>query len=130
MIFGNGWHAPEGGGADWLRWSSGNGALRIRSREGGAFLLTGEVLSLTRPNAVDIVVNGTVQARVDVRDLAWAFHPMATLRLSLNGSNDAIVQLVSLAPAVTQAADPRPLTIAVRNLSLRRADGVACEVRR
>ena len=42
--FDNGWHAPEGGGQDWLRWSSGDGVLRIRTRESGAFVLTGELL--------------------------------------------------------------------------------------
>ena len=83
-----------------------------------------------RPNAVDIVVDGAVQARIDVHDLTWAFHPIAPLHLSLDGANDAIVQLVGRAPAAVQATDPRPLTIAVKNLSLRRADGVECEVRR
>ena len=33
---------------------------------------------------------------------------MAPLRLSLDGGNDAIVQLVSRAPALTPANDPRP----------------------
>jgi len=130
LVFGNGWHATEGGAADWLRWSSGNGAIRIRSREPGAFLLTGDILSLTRPNVVDVVVNGAIQASVDVRDLAWTFHPMPPLRLSLDGGNDEIVQLISRAPAVIQANDPRRLAMAVRHLSLVRADGVTCDVRR
>ena len=55
-----------------------------------------------RPNAVDLVVSGTARARVEVRDLAWAFHPIAPLHLDLNGGDDVIVRLNSQAPAVTQ----------------------------
>ncbi len=128
LTFRSGWHGFEGGAEDWLRWSSGSGRLRIRARESGDLVLRGDVLSLARPNVVDVLINGQAAAKWTISDPAWTFHPFAPLTIPVKAGEDVVVQLDGQAAAASQAADPRPLTIAVKNLTLTRAGGPPCVV--
>ena len=128
MTFGAGWHGREGGDDDWLRWSTGTGRLRLRVRESGTYVLRTEVLSLSRPNAIEVHLDDQEHERWTIRDTAWAFHPMPPVELSLHAGETATLQLVSDAPAMTQSTDPRPMTIALQQLTLTAPDGSTCAI--
>jgi hypothetical protein len=112
LVFRSGWHGQKGTADHWLRWSSGSGRLHLRAREPGVFTLEGEVLSLARPNVVDVVVNGQAGAQWTIADPAWAFHPFPPLRVPVGSDGDAAIQLISQAAPARQSTDPRPLTVA------------------
>jgi hypothetical protein len=125
----SGWHALEKSAADWLRWSDGTGQLRIASNEPADLVLEGEVLSLVRPNTIDVIIDGRRVTTWRIDDPSWTSHPFQPLPFHADAGKAVTIQLVGHAGPVTQATDPRPLTIAVRNLTLRRTDrSTPCQV--
>jgi hypothetical protein len=128
VTFGAGWHGREGEGDDWLRWSAGTGRLRLRVRESGTYVLRTKVLSLVRPNAIAVHVDDQERERWTIRDMGWVFHPMPPLELSLRAGETASLQFVSESAPITQSTDPRPLSIALRELTLTAPDGTRCAI--
>ena len=128
LTFASGWHGAEGAPDGWLRWASGTGVLRLRSRTSRTLVLDGRWLSLARPNEVSVLANEQALGQWAVTDPAWAFHDVSPVTVRVEGGQDVLVQLVSRAPATAQPTDPRPLTFAVSNLRLTSEDGTACTV--
>lgn len=55
--FSEGWYGLERGGAQWWRWNSGRGTIRMFSNISGGMRLRGWLLSPSQPNRADIYVN-------------------------------------------------------------------------
>ena len=112
------------GGIDsgWLRWSSGTGRLRISAKSEADFELSGDVLSFVRPNTIDVRIDGKPTATWMVTDSAWEFQAVAPVRFHVAAGHTVTVDLVGREKPMTSVTDPRPLAIAVRDLTLRRLD--------
>jgi hypothetical protein len=55
--FSEGWHGLERDGAQWWRWNTGKGTIRMFSNISGGMRLRGWLLSSSQPNRADIYVN-------------------------------------------------------------------------
>jgi len=118
-----GWHNLEGNGSDWWRWTDKTGKVTVTAAQRSEVVLAGELFSWRQPNTVDVVLNGTTAATVNV---TWdRFGPFKPIPLSLKAGTNTIA-FVSHKPAVTTAQDPRPLAVAVKNLSLTMDTKDAC----
>jgi hypothetical protein len=120
--FAGGWHQVEASGSDWLRWSDGTGGLKVFLREPADLVLETDVLSLSRPNTIDVMVDDRLTASWSVIDTAWAFHQQPPVAFHA-AAGETSIRFVSHQPAATQPNDPRALAFAVRNLRLRSSDG-------
>jgi hypothetical protein len=130
LDFTTGWHAKESVASDWFRWSDGTGQLAVASRQPLNLVLEGEVLSIVRPNTITVLSGGREVARWRIDDPAWMFHAFAPLAFHVDAGKTLMLRLASQAGPITQAADPRPLTIALRHLTLVPEGRAApCEVR-
>lgn len=128
--FVSGWHQTEENESGWLRWTSGVGQLRVSSRESADLTLETELLSLARPNQVDVLIGGAKIATWEITDTSWQFHRMPPLRFHVNAGEPTTIELVSRTPGAAQPSDPRPLAVAVGNLTVRTAGGAAgpCDI--
>jgi hypothetical protein len=91
-------------------------------REPTEVSLGADVLSLHRPNVIDIVIDGRRVSSWEVRDQAWAFHRPPPVRFRAN-SGQTVVEFISHEPAESQPADPRRLAFALRNVGITASDG-------
>lgn len=115
LMLTSGWYRTERRGANWWRWSGGSGNIQVLVEKPVEARLIGKLESMSEGNKVDIIVNGTQQARIEVDwDGMQAFEPLS---ISLQPGQNSI-EFASQNPAVTIATDTRPLAIAVGNLSL------------
>jgi SAM-dependent methyltransferase len=109
----SGWHAVEGDRTDWWCWCAGHGDLRVVCRDDAGAALRGALCSVQQPNQVAIAVNGVAQAMLAI---TWnGFRPFGPIALRLRAGEN-VIRLVSRNPAVTVRGDPRPLTVAVKDL--------------
>jgi hypothetical protein len=130
LYFTPGWHAKEWAASDWLRWSDGTGQLAIASRQPLNLALQGEVLSIARPNTITVLNGDQELARWRIDDPAWTFHVFPPLSFHVEAGKTLMLRLASGAGPITQASDPRPLTIALRHLTLvPESSATPCEVR-
>ena len=118
----SGWHPREPMGAGWLQWSSGTGRLRVASKETADFELDGELLSFTRPNSVDVAVNGKRVATWIADDPSWGPHTFTPVPFHIEAGRTTVIDLTSRAKPVTQQADRRPLAIALKDVIVKRTD--------
>ncbi len=118
----SGWHPREPVGAGWLQWSSGTGQLRVVSKETADFELDGELLSFTRPNRVDVAVNGKRVATWVADDPSWGPHAFTPVPFHIEAGRQTVIELTSRAKPVTQQADHRPLAIALKDVIVKRTD--------
>ena len=123
VTFLSGWHGREGTDGGWLRWSDGSGQVRVTATSAVDLMLGGDVLSLARPNVVDITVDGRVERSLTIADTSWSLHPLPPVSLHLDAGQRALVGFVGHAPPARQSVDERMLAVAVKNLSFRSADG-------
>ena len=124
FVLSEGWHRLEQAGAGWWRWSPGRGVMRVFVERETPGVLQGQIQSASPLNRVTIVVNGTPQAVIDTGTAMQSFTPV-TFHL-VAGEN--ILEFVSTNPPRAIAEDPRPLALAVSNLSLLwGGSGQACE---
>ncbi|MEQ1908814.1 MAG: hypothetical protein ABMA15_08320 [Vicinamibacterales bacterium] len=123
VTFLSGWHGREATDGGWLRWSDGSGQLRVTAARAMDLVLAGDVLSLARPNVVDVTVDGRVVRSLTIEDTSWSFHALPPLSLHLDAGQHALVSFVGHAPPAKQAVDERMLAVALKNLSFRSADG-------
>ena len=121
----SGWHPREPTGASWLQWSNGTGRLRVESKETADFELDGELLSFTRPNSVEVAVNGKRVATWVVDDPAWGPHAFTPVPFRVEAGRPTVIDVTSRAKPVTQQADHRPLAIALKDVIVKRTDGPA-----
>ena len=128
--FVSGWHAREASDSGWLRWSSGTGRLRISATTEADFELSGDVVSSVRPNTIDVRIDGKAAATWVVTDPAWACPRGDARPLSRGGGTHRDSGPSGPSRPVTSPTDPRPLAIAVKDLTLRRLDRAdPCAVR-
>lgn len=120
--FVSGWHPREPTGTGWLQWSSGTGRLRVVSKETADFELDGELLSFTRPNTVQVSINGKPVATWTADDPSWGAHAFTPVAFHVEANRPVVIDLASHAKAVTQQADRRPLAIAIKDVIVKRAD--------
>jgi hypothetical protein len=94
--------------------------------EDSDMLMHGEISTIRRPNAVDVLVNG---ARVATWQTSWdQFNAFIPVRLHLKMGENRII-FVSHNPATRIPTDSRPLALAVSNLRAASANGAAvCEL--
>ena len=123
VSFLSGWHGREATDGGWLRWSDGSGQLRVTAAKAVDLVLGGDVLSLARPNVVDITVDDRVERSLTIDDTSWSFHALPAISVHLNAGQRAVVSFVGHAPPAKQAVDERMLAVALKNLSFRSADG-------
>lgn len=129
LTFVSGWHAREQSEDGWLRWSSGEGIVRARARQPLDLVLSGQALSLARPNVIDVVVEGQETTNLRIDDPAWRFHTLPAVRVHVDSDHPATITFQSLAAPAQIATDSRLLAMAIKNLSLGSADSaVSCEV--
>lgn len=125
VSFLSGWHGREGTDGGWLRWSDGSGQVRVTTTSAVDLVLEGDVLSLARPNVVDITVDGQVEQSFTIQDTSWSFHPLPAVSLHLDAGQRSLISFVGHAPPAKQSTDERMLSVAVKNLSFRSASGGA-----
>jgi hypothetical protein len=118
FTFGTGWYQVEHTGADWLCWNDGRSAIVATSDRNASALLTGQIISCQRPNAVDVLVNGMIVATLNVDWTEWEFRPFPPIRIPLK-SGDNRIEFVSHERAVTIPPDKRLRAVALQNLRLR-----------
>ncbi len=123
LTFLPGWHGREATDGGWLRWSDGSGQVRVTATSAVDLVLGGDLLSLARPNVVDITVDGRVERSLTIEDTSWSFHALPTLSLHLDAGQRALVSFVGHAPPARQSVDERMLAVALKNLSFRSTDG-------
>jgi hypothetical protein len=115
--FASGWHAVEHNGPDWLCWTDGRGRLSLRMGKDSTVTLSGEILSGRRPNNVDLVVNGEKVRTFAIDWTEWAFRPFDHQLLKLKAGLN-VIEFVSEKPALVQQSDPRPLAVAIKNVTI------------
>jgi hypothetical protein len=126
--FGGGWHQAERDGSDWHRWSDNSGSLKLFTSEPADLVLETDVLSLVRPNTIDVTVDGRAVTSWSITDPAWAFQRQAPLSFRSKGGQTTIGFIGHQSP-MTQPNDPRLLAFALRNLRIRTSDGkTLCEL--
>lgn len=129
VTFLSGWHGMEKGDEGWLRWSDGSGQLRITAGKAMDLVLEGQLLSLVRPNVVDLTVDGVVSRSLNIEDKAWQSHALPQLPLHLQAGQRVLVSFESHSAPMQLPNDGRNLTVAVKNLSVHSADGtMTCEL--
>ncbi len=113
IAFKSGWHREEINGLDWVRWSTGRGEMCVVTDTETNVTLWGELYSLQSPNVIQLIVNGQRMTNLDV---TWdGFAPLPPVKFHLAPGENRL-EIVSRNPALTTAADSRPLAVAVRNL--------------
>jgi len=117
VTFITGWHGLEQSDQGWLRWTHGEGQVRVFVVKDTNAVLRGEINSIQRPNKVDIVLNGDNIATWDITWNEWAFRPFDTVLMRLKAGEN-LLEFISDNPPIQLPTDSRPLTIAVKNLNL------------
>jgi hypothetical protein len=121
-----GWLPVERDAEGWIRWSEGEGSLRLRARRPAEVILDGEILSSARPNGVQILLNGREVFNLKIDSLEWRFHKIGPLSLRVSAGEN-VIRFVSREPPM-KGADERFRSLLVRNLSLREPQGApVCE---
>jgi hypothetical protein len=93
FILSTGWHQTETDGPYWWRWSDGRDpALQIELRQAATVSLTGLIESATLPNRVDVIVNGSQQASLDITAAGLA--PLGPLTFD-GAAGGTVLELVS-----------------------------------
>ena len=118
-----GWFPLEQKGSDWWSWTSKRGEVTVSAPKASRLVLHTDLYSLPRPNSVEIDVNGKKIVTVDIKDWQTSLQPiLVELEAGTN-----VIAFVSSKDAMTQAADTRPLAVAVKNMTLNGEGGRACE---
>lgn len=129
--FTKGWNAFESNGSEWLKWSEGRGEVRVKVPQhlrNSEFKFKGELLSVHPENTIDVLVNDQKIKTLTLKRDKWEFKPLEAFSFSLKEGENHIV-FVSQKEAVKQAADPRLLAIAFKNLELSAGSSV-CELKK
>ncbi len=112
-----GWHQVEHNGPDWLCWNDGRGLISIVVSTNTTATLSGQILAAERPNDVDVLVNGSNVATLEIAWTNWAFREFDPVTLPLkSGSN--VVEFISHRAAIRLPSDNRLLAVAVKNLAV------------
>jgi hypothetical protein len=122
-----GWYGVERGWyADWWRWSSGQGQVRIFVGQEMQVTMRSQLRSVRQPNRVEILLNGQTQA---VENHTSAdFVPMAPLLLTLRAGENTI-EVRGGNAAVQAPNDSRSLALAIKNLDFNPQEpGMLCEL--
>jgi hypothetical protein len=107
-----GWYEAETDGNDFFRWSDGHGLIRLFTDQARALVMTGGATSLTRPNHVDVLLNGTSVGTLDVATDGPV--PLGPVPLALKAGEN-VIAFQSRNPAVRIPPDDRLRTIALHN---------------
>lgn len=118
----SGWHPREPTGDGWLQWSSGTGRLRVASKETADFELDGELLSFTRPNTVEVRVNGRKVTTWVADDPSWGPHAFTPVPFHVEAGRSTVIELRSATKPVVQPVDHRPLAMALKDVIVKRTD--------
>jgi hypothetical protein len=118
FTFANGWYQVEHTGPDWLCWNDGRSAIVVNADQDSFALLTGQMISIQRPNTVDVLVNGVPLTTINLDWTEWEFRSFAPIRIALR-AGDNRVEFISHERAVTIPPDKRLRAIAVQNLRLK-----------
>jgi hypothetical protein len=122
--FSEGWHGLERNGAEWWRWNTGKGTIRIVSNISGGMRLRGWLLSASQPNRADVYVNGVRESPRDGVSLATRVPLDIPLRVAV-GVNT--VEIVGRNPSRRVAGDERVLGIGVGQMEVvPESGGPAC----
>jgi hypothetical protein len=118
FTFANGWYQVEHTGPDWLCWNDGRSVIVVHTDQDGFVLLTGQVISIQRPNVVDVLVNGVPLTTINLDWTQWEFRSFPPIRIPLR-AGDNRVEFISHERAVTIPPDKRLRAIALQNLRLK-----------
>jgi hypothetical protein len=113
--FDKGWYGQERAGADWWRWSSGTGEIRVSVREDSDIRMDGVLASAQPPNAVSIVLDGESEGQIPTPDSEP--RPLQGLSLHLP-KGDHVIQFISRNAGRKLPPDTRSLAISLRNLRI------------
>lgn len=112
----SGWHAPERHGAQWWRWSRGEGTIAVRNPHANA-------LPLRLAFALDAPADRRVELRLNGAPI-WAGRaggtrpqPVTVPAHSLQPGENLLTWATDAAPLLV-GRDPRPLAFSVRNLRI------------
>ncbi|MEZ5363586.1 MAG: hypothetical protein R2748_14905 [Bryobacterales bacterium] len=115
--FGAGWHALEADGQGWLRWSAGKGEILLDAGTALDAVLEGEWMSIVRPNKVRVELNGEAVVTLEAKE-GDGFQPWPEVRLRLREGRNTL-RFASQRKAIKSTRDPRPLAVALKNLTVR-----------
>jgi hypothetical protein len=115
----SGWHRTEGNENYWWRWSDGQDAqVRVMLDENASLILHGAVESFQRPNQVDVYINNTKTATLEVA--RYGMHDFEPVSLQLHKGQN-LIQFVSHNLPVE--FESRELAINIGGLTLISDDG-------
>lgn len=132
ITLGKGWYNLERStdGNNWWVWTKERGEIIIKSENEVTLTLRGGVGSISRPNKVDVSVNGKKVAEWEISGDKYEQKPFQPLPVPLVVGNNTI-EFKSQNKAITIPTDVRELAIAVNNLTLTYSDGgVAYEMQK
>jgi hypothetical protein len=121
-----GWHIIEETEIGRRRWSPGTGTLRVFAGEPTTLSFTGEIVSFTPNNTVDITVNGERQQSITFSDVLE--QPLASLTLNLEAGEN-IIRFTSRNESGRAPGDPRDFAFSLLNAEPVLATGEACSYR-
>jgi hypothetical protein len=119
--FSEGWHGLERDGAQWWRWNSGKGTIRMFSNISGGMRLRGWLLSPSQPNRADIYVNNIRVSPGDGVSLDAKVPLDITVRVAA-GLNT--VEIAGRNPPRRVAGDERMLGIGVGQMEVAPENGM------
>lgn len=121
-----GWHAAEVTEIGRRRWSPGTGTLRLFVAQPTTLSFSGEMISFTPDNTVDITVNGEHQASLTFEE--GQERPLDDLALPLEPGEN-VVRFASANDAGRAPGDPRDLAFSLLNVEPVLPGGQQCSYR-
>jgi len=113
--FSEGWHEFERDGAQWWRWSSGRGTIRVFSNISGGMHLRGFLLSPSQPNRADIYVNNILVSSGNEITVAAPVPVDIPLRVAAGLST---IEVAGRNPLKDMGADNRMLGVGVSKIEV------------
>ena len=121
-----GWHVAEVTDIGRRRWSADSGTLRVFVGEATQLSFTGEMVSFTPHNTVEITVNGKSQATVTFDDTQERSLEDLTLHLD---AGENIIRFTSANASGRAPGDPRDLAFSLLNVEPVPTIGETCSYR-
>ncbi len=115
-----GWYGIERDETNWHRWTSGRATMRVLLVQDTQATLSFNMVSMTQPNTVDILVNNAPVTTLTTTQAGW--HAFGPITLSLHAGQNT-VEFMSQNPPSRIGTDTRELAIAIQSPSLILANG-------
>lgn len=118
--FGRGAYREEkiGKGTGWLRWTDGELTLRLFSSRASTAVVSGEYLSMVRPETVSVLLEGQKIGTIEVPASADTLLPFPPIQLELPAGDTTLV-LRANKQSIQPAGDSRKLNFGLANVTMK-----------